>query len=323
MIKISVVVPVYNTAKYLKKCLSSIVEQTFKDIEIIIINDKSTDNSLEIIKKYLLIDKRIILIDKKRNEGLSAARNSGIKIARGEYIIHVDGDDWIEFDYLESMYKYAKRNKADIVISDYYKDYNNNNILYVTEKTGISKEEILKNIFICKCNPCVWNKLIKMELYKKNKIYHPVGISIGEDLAVIPKLLFYSKNIVKLNKAYYHYIQNDSSLTRKTEKNNKKLYDIYEVVKLLENFFRGEKYYIEEMKINYLSGWILYGSNNIYEEKYKKIIKEYTTLFKNANLKNLSSLKIKCLYFYINIFKNINLLNFIIDIKNREGNKNG
>lgn len=121
--KISVIVPVYNVEKYLDRCLKSIVTQSLKDIEIIIVNDCSPDNSLKIIKKYMEIDRRIILIDKIKNEGLTSARNSGLEIAQGEYILHIDSDDWIEQDYLKDMYELAIKYDADMVISDYYRDY--------------------------------------------------------------------------------------------------------------------------------------------------------------------------------------------------------
>ena len=95
-IQISVIIPVYNTEKYLERCINSVVSQNFRDIEIIIINDYSEDDSLKIIDKYKNKDKRIKIINKIKNEGLSAARNSGIEIATGEYILHIDSDDWIE-----------------------------------------------------------------------------------------------------------------------------------------------------------------------------------------------------------------------------------
>lgn len=122
MIKISVMVPVYNTSKYLEKCLESIVNQSLKDIEIICVNDGSTDNSFEILKKFSNKDKRIIVINKK-NGGLTSARNTALKIAKGEYCLNIDSDDWIEQGYFEVMYNKAKEDDLDIVISDFYKEF--------------------------------------------------------------------------------------------------------------------------------------------------------------------------------------------------------
>ena len=105
-IKISVVIPVYNTEKYLKKCIESIVNQSLKEIEIIIVNDGSPDNSYQIIEEYKEKDRRIIAVNQE-NGGISSARNKGIELAKGEYIIHIDSDDWIEQDYFSDMYKKA------------------------------------------------------------------------------------------------------------------------------------------------------------------------------------------------------------------------
>ena len=150
-IKISVIVPVYNTSKFLEKCLNSIIEQNFKDIEIIIINDCSTDNSLKIINGFIKIDSRIILINKEKNEGLSAARNSGIEIARGEYILHIDSDDWIEENYFKNIYENAINNQADMVISDYYLDFNNGKIIYTYDQNKdieLKKENCIEYLFV-------------------------------------------------------------------------------------------------------------------------------------------------------------------------------
>ena len=104
-VKISVIVPVYNVEKYLRKCLDSITSQNLKEVEIIVVNDCSPDGSLKIIQEYIKKDKRITLVNKEKNEGLASARNSGLEIAKGEYILHIDSDDWIEQDYFKDMYE--------------------------------------------------------------------------------------------------------------------------------------------------------------------------------------------------------------------------
>lgn len=309
MIKISIIVPVYNTEKYLDKCLNSIINQNFKELEIIIVNDCSIDNSLKIIKKYMKIDERIILINKEKNEGLSAARNSGIEIAKGKYLLHIDSDDWIEQNYFKDMYEYAIANDADIVISDYYKNYNNKSSVYIkgqkeTNDIRIEKIKVIENIFLFKGSTSVWNKLIKIELYKKNKIKHPKGISLGEDLAVIPKLMYYSKKIVILNKAYYHYIQNPLSITKKYDKN--KIYEIYKVLKINEEFFYKEniRLPISELKINHLSGWVFQIKYDFNDEKYIKVLNEYLKLLKEIKIKNLRNIKLKVIAGIFKIFRN-------------------
>ena len=322
MKKISVIIPVYNTEKYLKRCLDSIIRQNFQDIEIIIVNDSSTDNSLEIIKEYLKQDDRIILINKEKNEGLSAARNSGIKIAKGEYILHIDSDDWIEQNYFKDMYEFAEKNKADIVISDFYKDFNNGNIEYIQDQIGFKsselfKEETIKKIFLLEGYNAVWNKLIKIKLYRENKIKHPAGIALGEDLAVIPKLIYYSQKIVKLNKSYYHYIQNPLSITKKYNKN--KIYEIYEVLKINEEFFKNKKINlpIELLKINHLTTWIFQTNYDFNDKKYKQILNEYLDLLKKIEIKKLRNIKLKILAIIFKIFKNKEIFILIWNLNNK------
>ena len=117
MPKVSIIVPVYNMQNYLKKCFDSLINQTLADVEIIVVNDESTDNSPEIIEAYALMDKRIKVINRK-NGGLSMARNSGMSVATGEYIGFVDSDDWVELEMYEKMYDLASKHSADIVICD-------------------------------------------------------------------------------------------------------------------------------------------------------------------------------------------------------------
>ena len=112
---VSVIIPVYNVEQYLRKCLDSVINQTFKDIEIIIVNDCSPDNSLQMIKEYQTKEERIVLIDLKQNVGLGFARNEGMKIAKGKYITFVDSDDWIASNYIEVLYNNIEKNNLDVV----------------------------------------------------------------------------------------------------------------------------------------------------------------------------------------------------------------
>ena len=305
-IKISIVVPVYNVEKYLEKCLESIRNQSLKEIEIIAVNDCSLDNSLEIIKKYIEKDKRIILIDKIKNEGVSEARNSGIKIAKGEYILCIDGDDWIEKDCLKEMYEIAEKNKAEIVISDFYFDYENGNIIYKIDQKSegqifLKKEEALKNIFSGKGFPSIWNKLIKREVYEKNNIKFPLNISIGEDLLTVLFLIHFSVKIVKLNKAYLHYIQNPKGATRKYK--YKALEDIYYVLKKIEGLFKEEEYkkLVEKLKFFHLSIWIFRVKPKYNDKLYNKILTEFLILLEKKKI-NKNNERIIKIYF---IFRKI------------------
>ena len=173
MKKVSVIVPVYNVEKYIEKCIRSIMEQTLEEIEIIIINDGSPDRSLEIVNRLKVIT--------KKNGGLSSARNVGIKMATGKYIQHIDGDDWVEKDFLKSMYEFAEKENLDILISDYYKDYSNGKKILKkgkkkAEQVIFNSKEYLRDFFYDNDAPAMWNKLFKTSLYKENNIFHPENI---------------------------------------------------------------------------------------------------------------------------------------------------
>ena len=120
---VSIIIPAYNAEKYIEQCIDSIISQTYKNIEVIIVNDGSTDNTLAICEKYAKEDKRIKIV-KKKNEGVSKARNDGIKIATGKYIMFIDSDDYIDDDYIEIMHKNIVEKKADLVVSNYTRDKN-------------------------------------------------------------------------------------------------------------------------------------------------------------------------------------------------------
>jgi len=119
-IKVSIIIPVYNSDKYLEQCLNSVIEQKFKSIEIIVVNDASTDNSLEIMKKYQIKDDRIVLVNLEERRGVANARNKGLECARGEYISFIDSDDWVSKDYVGFLYEEIEKEKADMVSTSFY-----------------------------------------------------------------------------------------------------------------------------------------------------------------------------------------------------------
>lgn len=208
--KISIIVPVYKAEKYIEKCINSILNQSFNDYELLLIDDGSPDNSGKICDEYAKKDSRIKVFHKK-NEGVSSARQIGIDQAKGEYSIHVDADDWIEQEMLSDMYNYACQKNADIVLTDYF--HNNNQ--YITQDiSNLNKYEILNSIISGKLMGVLWNKLIKTQLYSLYNIRFPKGINYCEDVWVVTQLLCNSVTISYLNKAYYHYMDNNQSITR-------------------------------------------------------------------------------------------------------------
>ncbi|MGL5623932.1 glycosyltransferase family 2 protein [Cetobacterium sp.] len=312
MIKISIIIPVYNTEKYLRRCLNSIITQSLREIEIIVINDGSTDNSIQILNEYVAIDKRIKLINKK-NEGPSSARNKGLSQIKGEYVLQIDSDDWIEINYLEDMYTKAKSENLDIIVSDIIWDWDNSKIKYVRdleldENVFITGEEYVRKLFNGEIFPAVWNKLFRSELYKKYKITYPVGISIGEDLVVTSLLAQHSIKIGKINKGFVHYIQNPNGLTQSSP--TLKVYELIKVFEILKNNL-NIKVDTEMKELRSLANLILapnYNPNDIY---YEEAIKHYLKLLSKTSDLRKVGLKLRISLRILKLFPKIKTLKFL------------
>lgn len=255
--KISIVVPVYNTSKYLNKCINSILNQTFKNFEVILVNDGSTDNSLEICNEYMKIDKRVIVID-KLNTGSSNSRNIGINKAIGKYICFIDSDDWVESNMLEEKIKLITKNNVDLVISGINIDSIDldNNIKTVINNYSYNEwntEELLRKNII-KLFPQALinsscNKLYNLELIKSNDIKFP-HTNIGEDTLFNLSVIKLAKGVIVTDKSYYHYMRytNIITLTRRVIPNAYKCYTkIHE--EMLEMFREWDKLNFDVEKI--------------------------------------------------------------------------
>ncbi|MEG0236527.1 glycosyltransferase family 2 protein [Cetobacterium sp.] len=313
-IKISVIIPIYNGENFIEKCLNSILNQTLKDIEVIVVNDGSTDNSYEIINK--IVDNRLILISKK-NEGVSSARNQALKIAKGKYILCIDSDDWIETNYLEDIYLKAEIERLDIVVTDYYYDKQDKSYymkdLVLNDDEIISGKKYIEIFFKKNLKGFNWNKLIKSSLFKINRIYYNEEVNMMEDMLFLIKILNYSKKVGKLNKAYYHYLQHEKNATRKISlKHLKSIENVFNELHL--NFKEQlELLQIIKEKEIYLLCWAFFnndrkvGINYFYDNYISKIKKIKNTKIEES-LKNkilIKSIQIFPYKFMINIWKQI------------------
>lgn len=211
MKKVSIIVPIYNVEKYLRKCLNSLTEQTLKDIEIICVDDGSTDMSAEIVKEFQQTDSRIKLMSEE-NKGQSAARNLGIREASGEYLGFVDSDDWVDKDYFEKLYNSAKFYNADIACAGFKRCVFGQGS--VRKKYILSQvtDDINKKVQIDKIpsDNYIWNKIYKREKWLEAGIEFPEGRSY-EDIAVILKILNSLGKLVTVPKTYYHYRKRKNS----------------------------------------------------------------------------------------------------------------
>lgn len=210
---ISVIVPVYNVENYISECLDSIINQTYKKLEIILVDDGSTDKSGDICEEYKIKDNRIKIIHQK-NAGLSDARNAGIDIATGKYIQFIDSDDYIDKDMIETLYKLIVENNADISIcSNYILKDGITSCECSNKKYIYNRKEALKEILIDEAiRSYAWNKLFKKELFDDIKF---PSKKVFEDVLTIPKLFEKSDKIVFVDIPKYYYRQRDGSILHK------------------------------------------------------------------------------------------------------------
>ena len=221
MIKVSIVIPIYNTAKYLDKCLTSVITQSYQNIEIILVNDGSTDDCKSICDNYAKKDKRIIVLNQK-NSGVSASRNNGIKVASGKYLCFLDSDDFIHPDYVQCLINNIKENTLSVCQMETFK----NDVIplkNIEEKKEFDRYHFiyLSSMYLLN-TPCC--KLYNLDVIKTNKIYFDTGLSLGEDLMFnLNYMQYIDKIIVDMQKLYYY--RKDDNLSLSTSY-NPKMFDI-------------------------------------------------------------------------------------------------
>ncbi|MBT2616776.1 MULTISPECIES: glycosyltransferase [unclassified Bacillus (in: firmicutes)] len=304
---ISIIIPVYNAEKYLTKCLESVKNQTHQDLEVILVNDGSTDQSSSICNEYAQKDKRFNVIHKK-NGGVSSARNEGLKVAKGEYIGFIDPDDWVEGCMFEKLYQLAIENNADISMCGYYKEKVDgtvlNNIINspVIELTPIeSINNILnKNDY----RGFLWNKLFSADILKKTPV-----VDFNNEIHFCEDLLFCCQSILKCGSIvfdstpYYHYIIHDNNASQ-SYFSPKKLTSLVALEKIIELLNDEKDIEIKKFKNYYMHMNISLLMNGIYERKCKnedrKRLKKNLFRFKLNDLTE-KNIKFSCAITRVNI----------------------
>lgn len=208
---VSIVCPVYNVEKYINRCIDSFLAQTLSNWELIMIDDGSSDSSGFICDDFARSDDRIKVIHKE-NGGVSAARQTGMDAALGEYIIHADPDDWAESTMLEELYSKAKEDDADMVICDFYVDEGRSSIYKKQKPSSLQAYVVLEELF-GKLHGSCWNKLVKRTCCIRYNAKFPEGINYGEDTCFNVQLLQHNIKVSYLDKAFYHYVQTPESIT--------------------------------------------------------------------------------------------------------------
>lgn len=246
MLKVSVIIPCYNVENYIDKCLASVINQTYKDFEIILIDDGSTDNTLNKCIEWKNKDRRIVLVSKK-NEGLGETRNLGISMAKSEYVTFLDADDWWDSDYIFKMIQGSQKGKNDLVVCDI-------NIVYKTkicEENKISKIRLpygnidikKEKYLLSKARTQAWGKLYKKSLFIKNNIKEPMHAY--EDVATTPYIVAKANSVFHVNKPMYFYFKNrEGSIINRFSFIDDLLLSLEEVTELFkrDNLFDEYKY---------------------------------------------------------------------------------
>ncbi len=268
MPKFSIIVPVYNVEKYIKKCLDSIFDQTFKDFEVIVVNDGTKDNSMDIVKKY---DVKIV---EQTNQGLSEARNNGVKKATGQYLIFIDSDDYIERELLERI-NGSLDNNPDLVRFQVKNIIDGKEIEHKEkEYTNLSGEEAFKKIIECYYVEPAWLYAIKRDYYNKNKFSFKKN-AYHEDFGLMPLVIFKSNKVNIINYCGYCYVKRENSIIT-TKDYKKTLKKIDDTLAHYEYLIDGAKKTKKDTSIynSFVSNSIILKITELNGKDYKKYLKE-------------------------------------------------
>lgn len=243
--KVSVIVPIYKVEQFIGRCVKSLLEQTLCEVEYIFVDDASPDRSIEILQdliaQYPNRQPDIKLITHKQNQGLPAARNTGLAVASGEYIFHCDSDDYMELDMLESLYNKARECDADVVWCDFFLSFEKSE-RYMKQPEYATSLDALKAMLSGAMKYNVWNKLVKRSLYVGNKISFPTGYGMGEDMTMM-MLFAKAHRVAYVPCAYYHYIKLNTGAFSQTYSDKHLIelkYNVRRIVDYMREHFGGQ-----------------------------------------------------------------------------------
>lgn len=230
---VSIIVPIWNVEPYIRRCLDSIVSQTYPHLEVILVDDGSPDNCGEICEIYARKDERIKVIH-QANQGVSVARQVGLDAATGDYIIHVDPDDFVEIDMIESLVKKAELSDADMVTCNFYRNDMEDKCDYSTA------QDLIRKMLHYEITICLWNVLIRRSFIQLHQLsFYPLGLSFSEDFLFVIRCLKEEPVMAHLDKPFYHYIQRGSGLSGRSDQN---LFCLIEYIKQLSLFLDATQF---------------------------------------------------------------------------------
>lgn len=292
--KISIIVPVYNSEKYLEKCISSLIYQTYKNLEIILVNDGSTDKSKDVINKFFKKDSRIKVINKK-NSGVSDTRNIGINASSGDYLLFVDSDDYIDPEYVEKSVQYIELNNLDYLKCSYIELVGSieNRISYYNSRI-FTKEEIIHEISISDNFSSIGGVFVNKNIIINNNIVFNNKYKHGEDLLFNYNCIIKSNKVGYLNKCNYYYVKNNDSVSNSIKIENVYKYadDNLSVINKLNKIDSTYKSNKLLKKLNLVAKKCVFNCKVNYKE-YKKFLKyiytneKFACLLYNVNFKKI------------------------------------
>lgn len=275
MPKISVIVAIYAAEKYLRCCLDSLLNQTFHDFEIILVDDGSRDGSAQICDEYVAKDSRIKTIHKE-NGGVASARQCGLDNAVGEFVIHVDPDDWIDQKMLEEMLQKAMEDSSDMVICDFMKHEDGNCECLYQKPKSLESQSVMREFFHDLHGSCC-NKLVRRNLFEKHRIAFPQDMIVWEDLFVCVMLTMHNIRISYIPKPFYHYMcsVNENSIVNTASK--RKLDSMLSFIQYFEKLDDFDKSLLDRRKIDVKR--LAFMMNEISRKEFREICPDVNELF--------------------------------------------
>ncbi len=261
--KVSITIPVYNVELYIADCLQSVMRQTYQgSMECILVDDCGSDKSMAIAEHLISEYKGPIvfrIVHHERNRGLAAARNTALEHVTGEFVCHVDSDDWLENDAIENLVRVQQETEADIVSGNAIAHYSDR-VEELIEPNYVDKNEMIRQSLQLTLDHVIWRRLIRTALYRDNGITAVEGVNIGEDHYTLPRLVYFSKSFAKCNKVVYHYnCLNSNSYMQSFQSgfNLRKYRNDRDSIGILIDFFskQNESKYVDELfaiKANYI-----------------------------------------------------------------------
>ena len=291
--KVSIGVPVFGVEKYIERCARSLFEQTYNNLEYVFVNDCTKDSSIAILKKvledYPERQKQVKILNHEKNQGLGGARNTAVSNASGSFLLWVDADDYVDVQLIKKVVDKQIENDADIVSFDYFEDYGDNNIKKI-RSNYLKETELWKKDVVSRVEPTmVWRRLFRISLYRENLIEVKLGVNMGEDYQVVPKLFYYAQRIDGLNDCLYYY--NKANISSYCASYNiSKAEQSIQSAFIVKQFFRNKGYVLKNAADIALAKTIamqVRGCINASKREYYKKLKRRMNSFSRAIIEQL------------------------------------